>query len=56
VLLQDDASAKISEVLKQEPFWSQKQQGLFTDEDIETAIYNKLYQEEETSGIQQMIA
>ena len=32
------------------------QQGLYTEEDIEVAIYNKLYQEEESSGIQSMIA
>jgi hypothetical protein len=32
------------------------QQGLYTEEDIEVAIYNKLYQEEESSGIQNMIA
>jgi hypothetical protein len=50
-LLQVDATAKISEVLRQEPFQTQKAQGQYTDEDIENAIYNKLYQEEETSGI-----
>ena len=51
VLLQEDATAKISEVLKYEPYSTQKAQGQYTDEDIENAIYNKLYQEEETSGI-----
>jgi len=55
-LLQGDASAKISEVLKNEPYARDMQQGLYTEEDIEVAIYNKLYQEEENSGIQSMIA
>ena len=36
-------TAKISEVLKYEPYSTQKAQGQYTDEDIENAIYNKLY-------------
>jgi len=43
VLLQDDAGAKIGEVLKKEPYAREMKQGLYTEEDIEVAIYNKLY-------------
>lgn len=55
-MLEHDPNIKIRAVLKQEPFASQIAQGLITAEEVETAIYGKLYHEEESSGIQQMIA
>lgn len=41
--MQGDASAKIGEVLKKEPYAREMREGLYTEEDIEVAIYNKLY-------------
>ena len=51
-----DRNAKIKDVLNQEPFFSLMQQGLFSEQDIEVAVFQKIYAEEESADIQQMIA
>ena len=51
-----DRNAKIQDVLAQEPFFSLMQQGLFSEMDIEAAVFQKIYAEEESADIQQMIA
>ena len=43
-------------ILKEEPILSILQNNIFTEKDIEQAVIEKLYQEEETQDIQQMIA
>ena len=51
-----DRNAKIKDALNQEPFFSLMQQGLFSEQDIEVAVFQKIYAEEESADIQQMIA
>ena len=54
--LSRDRNAKIKDVLQQEPFLSLLQQGLFSEQDMEIAVFQKIYAEEESADIQQMIA
>lgn len=55
-LLSRDKNAKVKDVLAQEPFAQLLGQGLFTEQDMEMAVYQRLYAEEESADIQQMIA
>ena len=55
-MLTQDKNAKVKEVLMQEPFISLIQQGVFSENDIELAVIQRLYAEEESADIQQMIA
>ena len=66
-MLQQDKNASIEQILREEPILSQIQAQLvvgpggtvvsgYTERDIEQAVIDKLYQEEETQDIQQMIA
>ena len=50
-ILARDKNAKIRDVLAQEPFNSLMQQGLFSEQDIEVAVFQKIYQEEESADI-----
>lgn len=54
--LSRDRNAKIKDVLQQEPFNSLMQQGVFSEQDMEIAVFQKIYAEEESADIQQMIA
>jgi hypothetical protein len=59
-LLQFDKNATIDQVMKEEPLASQLKDPnrgyTLTERDIEQAVIDKLYQEEETQDIQHMIA
>ena len=55
-VIQEDKDAKISQVLKEEPFVQIIAQQKLSERDIEAAIFDKLYAEEESADIQQMIA
>ena len=66
-MLQQDKNASIEQILREEPIVTQIQAQLvvgpngsivsgYTERDIEQAVIDKLYQEEETQDIQQMIA
>ena len=66
-MLQHDKNASIDQIMKEEPIASQIAAQLvigpngdvlngYTEKDIEQAVIDKLYQEEETQDIQQMIA
>lgn len=55
-LLAQDKNAKIKDVLVQEPYLSLMQQGLISEQEIEVAVFQRLYAEEESADIQQMIA
>ena len=55
-LLGHDKNAKIKDVLAQEPFLSMVQQGMLQEHDVEVAVFQQLYAEEESADIQQMIA
>ena len=50
-MLSRDRNAKIKDVLYQEPFVSLMQQGLFSEQDIEVAVFQKIYAEEESADI-----
>ena len=66
-MLQQDKNATIESILREEPMASQIQAQLmvgaggkvisgYTERDIEQAVVDKIYQEEETQDIQDMIA
>lgn len=66
-MLQHDKNATIESILREEPMASQIQAQLmvgaggkvisgYTERDIEQAVVDKIYQEEETQDIQDMIA
>lgn len=55
-VLAHDKNAKVKDVLMQEPFVSLMQQGTFSENDMELAVIQRLYAEEESADIQQMIA
>lgn len=56
-LLQQDKNASIEQILREEPFASHlRETASYTDRQIEQAVIEKLYHEEETQDIQQMIA
>ena len=50
-LLSSDKNAKVRDVLHQEPFLSLLHQGLFTEQDMEVAVFQRLYAEEESADI-----
>ena len=55
-LLASDKNAKVRDVITKEPFIGFLQQGMLNEQDIESAVFQKLYAEEESADIQTMIA
>lgn len=49
--LEQEPDFKIRALLTMEPFSSTMTQAGYTEEEIETAVYGKLYHEEESNGI-----
>jgi len=50
-LLARDKTAKIRDVLVQEPFLTLVQQGLISEQHVEVAVFQRLYAEEESADI-----
>lgn len=50
-LLSHDKNAKVKDILVQEPFFSLLQQGSFSENDMELAVIQRLYAEEESADI-----
>lgn len=55
-LLANDKNAKVRDIITREPFLGYLQQGMLNEQDIESAVFQKLYAEEESADIQTMIA